>query len=69
MAARRLAAEIDEDIKQADKAMAEVTAAERSRCSTKDRLNEIGLNEEKVLAYASRTGDMILRRTIISVMT
>ena len=59
MAARQLAAELDEVIKQADAALESVAEANRPRCSTKDRLKVIGLSEEQVLHYASVMADMM----------
>ena len=59
MAARQFAAEVDEVIQQADAAMDHVAAADRLRCSTPDKLKEIGLGEEQVLHYASKMADMM----------
>ena len=59
MAARQFAAEVDEVIQQADAAMDHVAAADHLRCSTPDKLKEIGLSEEQVLHYASKMADMM----------
>ena len=61
MAARHFATEVDEIIKQADATRENVTAAEKLRYSTKDKLQVIGVSEEQVLHYASKMADMMSR--------
>ena len=59
MAARQLAAELEEVIQQADAAVEDVAEADQLGCSNKDRLKMRGLSEEQVLHYASMMADMM----------
>ena len=59
MAARQLAAELEEVTQQADAAVKDVVEADRPSCSSRDRLQVRGLGEEQVTHCASMMADMI----------
>ena len=59
MAARQLAAELEEVTQQADAAVKDVVEADRPSCSSRDRLKVRGLGEEQVTHCASMMADMM----------